>query len=705
MALHIDPPAGDPLLFYVTGRLPGEFDPRLSAARPALLAAYSDLAALRYDFPLVLTETGVPAVRTLSGLIDELLEKTAPPENERLRSTVLRLERTMRGLASGGERLSALWDRAAAELAAADPAAAEPLQTAREAFAEDGEVVACGPDAANRLAAHLWSAVEEDKARRLRADIDRLIARLTDILKADYLRSAEGRSAETLRSGIGAAQQTLFDFSRLSDLLPKSTPREALSPSQRRRIDWALETLRKQHFSPGADGGAAPLPFRFESCDEALAAYRARLPELVELAKAIAVAELEIDGAYTEERHDAVFAAFDSASLGPEISARFPGYLVLLEEGREANADLLAALSSGVPLKILLNVGDLLAESRAGKGHAVAIRNARLAGLAAALGEVFVLQTPVSNLYHLGERFRRGLAFAGPALFSVYLGKQQRNLPSYLDAAAAFESRAFPAFSYDPQAGRDLASRFSLENNPQPEADWPVATLEYGDGELQRVRAETAFTFVDFLFCDAGYRHHFSVPPARFQAENLVPAAAWMARPDGQAPGSVPFILAAGNDDTMARLVVNERAIVAARDCLENWHRLQEMGGVHNSHVERLLQKKEEKREAAAPEVAPAPAPAPAPEPAEAGPERSPDEAYIETERCSSCNECTQINNRLFAYNPNKQAYILDLDAGTYAQLVEAAENCQLGIIHPGKPRDSAEPGLDELLKRAQPFR
>ena len=36
--------------------------------------------------------------------------------------------------------------------------------------------------------------------------------------------------------------------------------------------------------------------------------------------------------------------------------------------------------------------------------------------------------------------------------------------------------------------------------------------------------------------------------------------------------------------------------------------------------------------------------------------------------------------------------------------IVEAAESCQVSIIHPGKPRDAAEPGLDDLVKRAQPF-
>jgi len=36
----------------------------------------------------------------------------------------------------------------------------------------------------------------------------------------------------------------------------------------------------------------------------------------------------------------------------------------------------------------------------------------------------------------------------------------------------------------------------------------------------------------------------------------------------------------------------------------------------------------------------------------------------------------------MFAYNENKQAYIADRKAGTYKQLVEAAESA-MSIIHP----------------------
>ena len=71
----------------------------------------------------------------------------------------------------------------------------------------------------------------------------------------------------------------------------------------------------------------------------------------------------------------------------------------------------------------------------------------------------------------------------------------------------------------------------------------------------------------------------------------------------------------------------------------------------------------------------------------------NPDDAWIETARCPSCNEFQLINDRMSKYNDNKQAYIGDIDAGTFRQLVEAAEACQVSIIHPGKPATRTSQG------------
>ncbi|HUG39569.1 MAG TPA: 4Fe-4S binding protein, partial [Longimicrobiales bacterium] len=79
-------------------------------------------------------------------------------------------------------------------------------------------------------------------------------------------------------------------------------------------------------------------------------------------------------------------------------------------------------------------------------------------------------------------------------------------------------------------------------------------------------------------------------------------------------------------------------------------------------------------------------------------------EPYIESARCTTCNECTNLNNRLFKYNDAKQAYIADPKAGTFAELVMAAERCPAAIIHPGTPLNPKEKDLGKWVKRAEPF-
>ena len=79
-------------------------------------------------------------------------------------------------------------------------------------------------------------------------------------------------------------------------------------------------------------------------------------------------------------------------------------------------------------------------------------------------------------------------------------------------------------------------------------------------------------------------------------------------------------------------------------------------------------------------------------------------DAYIETARCTTCNECTNINKRMFVYNDSKQAYIKDATAGTFKELVQAAEKCPVRIIHPGTPLNPKEKNLEKWVKRAEPF-
>ena len=724
------------LVFHLTGRRAdgGTTDATIAGLRPALTARHRDLESLRYDFPVVLAGAGDDWVRPLSGLVDEALRAVAPAgvAGEARRRRGLAIEREMRRLTAAGAQgtLSELWDRAAGTLAPpSDTVFHRDARVLRDSLSADGPVADCDASLPARFLRHAWAAVQRDRARVARERIDRLAIRLGEILRADRARSSEALAGPALQASIGTAHHRMFDFDAMSRLLARGGPRGGLGERRRRRVEEALDVLVTQRFFPrGADPKAPPAhEFEFRSAAAALAAFRERLPEAARLLKALQVAELEVDGSYVEDVHDAIFASYDERSVTAEDLALFPDYLVCLEHGEPGAAGTLSeALSSGVPLKVVVHVADLVEESALGQGRfAFGVRAAQLASASMGLEDVFVLQTAASNLLQLRSRVERGLRYGGPALFSVYAAPAGGPLPAYLRTAAAMQSRAFPAFSYDPAAGTDLASRFSLENNPQPESDWPVDDLEYADQELQAVKASIAFTYADFALCDGRLAGHFDVAPRALWAEGMIQAQEWLARPPEDPAGALPYVLAVDEADLLCRLVVDERLMRAALRCRDAWHRLQELGGIHDSHAARLIARErkaweeEHRREAAAaPPAAAAPAaaalqaaepaaqaPAAAPAAAEAEAARNPDEAYIETVRCSTCNECTQVNPRMFAYNENKQAYIADLKAGTYRQLVEAAESCQVSVIHPGKPWDPEEPGLEELVERAKPFR
>jgi ferredoxin len=377
-------------------------------------------------------------------------------------------------------------------------------------------------------------------------------------------------------------------------------------------------------------------------------------------------------------------------------------------------------LSSGMPVKVLVQASDLLEESALGTGcFAFGVKSARLATTAMGLGGMFVMQAAASALPALQADVARGMARRSPALFVVFAGSPQpaADLPRYLTAAAAHEARAFPAFTYDAAAGANWATRFSLAGNRDAEADWPRQTFEYADETLQRVSEVVEFTYADFALTDRRHAAHFApVPRERWHA-GMVPVAQWLDLPEAEAAKRVPYVLAVDAADRLLRLVVDARLMKATLACRLLWHRLQEHAGIHDSHAERLLAEERARQAAdaaavatgptaAAPATAPAPAPAAADAASEAAVASAPpsDEAWIETARCPSCNECQLINPRLFAYNENKQAYIKDINAGSYRDLVEAAESCQVAIIHPGKPRHADEPGLAELIERAKPF-
>jgi hypothetical protein len=695
------------------------------------MARHRDLTALRYDYPLVLAQGDDP-IRSLTALVNEALAAAAPAgdEGEATRRRVLQLERAIRAAVAQGATgtLTALWDAAAAKLGAGkDAALAADFKRVRAALPVDGDVIDCTPDIASRLAAHAWRQVERRKAERFDHELERLAIKVADILRADFTRSKAGTTAERLKASVGSGMESMFDFQALSSTLGHVIGRHTLTEAQRQRLQAAQATI--EAYRTRAGSGRDPSARIFSNCRDALAAFHDRTPDIVDVVKSMAIAELEIEGAYVDASHDSFFAAFDEGSVAPKDLALFPDFLVSLdsESLREPeNAALTEILASDMPIKVVLRVGDVLDEDALHAHLGFVAAAATLGRMAAGLGTVYVLQTTASDLYRARRDLAAGLSCRGPALLSIYSASAP-TLPPYLVSAAALQGRAFPAFRHDPSA--DESSRLVVAGNPQPAANWPLDGIDYEDGDHQRAAVECAFTFADFVACDPRHAGHFALVPKEDWNDSMVPAAEFIAGDTAVNAGHVPYIWVVDEDNALHRAIVDESLVTAARRCLETWHGLQALGGVRSTAVERLIAREREAWEAekaveiealqravsaapapsasvaasSAPAAAPAAAAAAAPA-AAAEPEQKSDDPYIETVRCTTCNECTTLNDRMFAYDGNKQAFIKDPTAGTYKQLVEAAESCQVSIIHPGKPKNPNEPGLAELMKRAEAF-
>ena len=720
----------DLINFHLTGQRRATA-PDLSETRfcPALLAPYRNLSELRYDFPLVLLddEDSPAFADTLTGIINRLLRDIAPQGNagEQLRRHILRLESRIRELVENGAQgsLGELWQAAEKSLKAeVGKAEREPLgdslNTARFALRSSGVVVSCDDRLPERALAHAWRRHEHRRARGTLARLSALAIRLRNMLRVDDLKTSNSRTPSELKKTVGKHFKDAFDFELMADVLGDSTPRNHLPAERRARIREVLGMLEKQRFF-----GEDAYRFLFDSLPTALKAYTDRLPEMAEVVKAMSIAELECDNAYSPEKHDNYFDRFGPDALAPEDLALFPTYLVTLHEDDCSTLDtakLMEIVSCDLPIKVLLQVSDALGTRKPSnlELHAGSYVQ-QLAHTLMAPGSAFVLQTTAAYLGRHQDQIAQGLEYEGAAIFSVFVpsANDEQCLPDYLVAAAALEARVFPAFSYDPAKGAGLIDRFDIRHNPEFGSDWPRRELRYEDGELQSVRENIAFTPADFALTCIELSKHFTLASGDFDAGKLVPVADFLALPAGEAFDKVPFVVAVDEDNRLVRLVIDEYLVRRVRRSLERWHALQELGGEHNSYAAAARAKAqaeipvadaapvpEARKEPEADELeAEAEAEVPSDEPA--GDASVDDgEPYIETPRCTTCDECTNRNDRMFAYDDNKQAYIKDPDAGTYRDLVEAAELCQVSIIHPGLPRNPAESGLAELIERAKPF-
>jgi len=380
--------------------------------------------------------------------------------------------------------------------------------------------------------------------------------------------------------------------------------------------------------------------------------------------------------------------------------------------------------------------------------------------------QVVVAQSSAARHEDLLAGFLCALDSNRTSLHLINRGTQSKTekplLEPWFVASAALESRAHPFLLVNPDAGDHAAQRVSFGGNPQADGDWPVEKLEYRSADGETTEMELAFTFADYALLMPALHEHFRLVPAGFDSPDLVTVDEYLKAENEAVDRTVPFVWGIDENGVLTRLVISRALVFACRDRLNYWRTLQELAGVQNFYVEEAIDRIIEEQQAAieaeraqlkkeheeelenvrseaageamgqlvdvlmgadlsgmitdgsqlatmpAPAVdEPADEPAAEPEPAaeeDAEEELSFDEPWLDTAMCTTCDDCMGVNKMMFAYNGDKQAFIKDPKAGPYADLVAAAEICPAKCIHPGKPLDPNEPGLEELIARAAPF-
>jgi len=730
--------------------------------RPAYLSKSENV--LNRNFPVCLSRNNSEhLVKPVSKMIDEIIiEETKSDEgNDSFKNNLSLLKLKLESLVNGKkvEKLSELWDRATESILSemktdngSKEEAQKNLQKARAKLGIDGEVLSYDPSFPLRVIDESVRMVWAEKTVYFSDLLELLITQLMGILGVDL--SAKSESEENFGSSVASAFKDEMDFESFSNIVDESFESQPLPKAKQLRVQNILKDLRELHPLYSAVGKSNLFEFHCDatSCATTIGQIQARIRKTTKFFRAFHIAKLEIENKYKEEKHDRFFNEYSTNHLTAEDLEITPPILLYVNSQFMDETQLAAIseiLTTDLPIKIILLNNDVIDQSDLLPDQPT--WSTKFANMAIALNNVYVFQSAVADGEQFAGGILNGMKYNGPALFNIYAGPEgnSSSVPFDLLSLMAVESRAFPTLVYNPAKSSDWGLRFNIHDNPQFENDWTLEKFTYEDSNGNETSVDLAFTFVDFLAADPRFTDHFLYLPRKRWHENMVLVQDYLKLNPKDSKYKLPYILMTGENCTLCRVIPSSFVVRMALSWLDIWRSLQEAGlykeertrleeerrkGIEE--VEQKYQKESGKSEndlkkeiitnlltrLLGGDIKPSTdgtalsaqletISAPTLEVQKAGEEVAEKEEaveivepYIDTLLCTSCNDCTNINSRMFAYNENKQAYIKDAKAGTFKELVKAAEKCPARIIHPGKPKNPSEPGLDKLIKRAEPF-
>ena len=494
-----------------------------------------------------------------------------------------------------------------------------------------------------------------------------------------------------------------------------------------------------------------PYPFPWanhlfqDSASMAMGIFEGHMAKMADGFRTIRKAELELNGTYDSDEHDAFFTYFNWGQFSDEEWLLCPPVVVLGGDGAMYDIgfqNLSRMMASGKPIKVIVvdtqvysntggqactsgfigQVSDMAQYGKVQKGKTEPRKEIGL--IAMAHRNTYVLQATLANTSQMIEGFIDGLMTKRPAIFNLYTTCQPEHgvaddLGAH-QAKLAVESRAYPIFKYNPDKGVKTEDCFDLGGNPAIDQLFPTYQLKYLENGREK-SMEVAMTFADFAITEGRFRKHFRKVPRDAWNDNMIVLADFIELDADDREGKFPFIWAVDRKQRLNRVLVAKPIVESCEERKDFWIMLRGLAGVETKNVEDPVDIESKIRAEVVGNIAKGLMKMAGGNgegivelaTSESTPEPTPDKVqsngdymapWLETDECTSCDECTKLNSKIFEYNNDKKAFIKNPDGGPYQDLVKAAEKCTARVIHPGLPADRSEKDIDKWIKRGEKF-
>ena len=489
-----------------------------------------------------------------------------------------------------------------------------------------------------------------------------------------------------------------------------------------------------------------------DSPSMAMGVFEGHMTKMADDFKAIRMAELELDRPHRPAADDDRFARFTWRDFTDAEWELCPPVAVVGGDGAMYDIgfqNLSRLMASGKPIKVLVvdtqvysntggqactsgflgQISDMAPFGAATQGKTEPRKEIGLIGMAHRT--TYVMQSTIAYPSHMIEGFIKGLSARRPALFNIYTSCQpEHGIGDDMSAhqgKLAVESRAYPLFRYDPGAGTTPKECLDLDGNPALDQDWPTYTLTYRKGGREE-QLPLPMTFADFAMTESRFRKHFRLASPDTWNERMVPLVDFLALSTDERDNRFPYIWSVDRKHQLTRLLVDRTMVESSADRRDFWTLLRALAGVGQQEVSRETIETEVRQEVAATIAAELLrlAGGTAKGPGALASPTTPDTAggevggappsvgaaesegrlapWIDTDQCTACGDCIEINPKIFAYNQQEKAYLKDPAGGPYKDIVRAAERCTARIIHPGVPSDRDAKDIDKWIARGQKF-